>query len=231
MDPQAAKLPMPPEDVGVLVRLYRDAMGWTQETLAELSGLTVRTIQRVEAGQPSSLDTRRAIARGFEIPDLDVFAKPMPFPTEEELKERKAAFDRDHMVLDLQEVDGRQLVAMLMGGRRFGAITPGSTAELPRQADDAFAPIVDFLRECLDVVDDASSVQMLSYGDALDELIVALRATKHCLCAAQRSTGITSKTWTDPTPMPIDITYVVAAPVERRPSKLVVPRKIGHVSL
>ena len=55
-------------------------MGWSQETLAELSGLTVRTIQRVEAGQTSSLDTRRALARGFEIPDTDVFLKSRPLP-------------------------------------------------------------------------------------------------------------------------------------------------------
>ena len=29
--------------------------GWSQEQLAELSGLSVRTIQRVKRGQPASL--------------------------------------------------------------------------------------------------------------------------------------------------------------------------------
>ncbi len=62
-----AKPPMTPAEVGFLVDVHRDAMEWSQETLVELSGLTVRTIQRVEAGQPSRLDTRRAIARGFKI--------------------------------------------------------------------------------------------------------------------------------------------------------------------
>jgi len=40
------------------IKLMRGIMEWPQETLEELSGLTVRTIQRVEAGQPSSIDTR-----------------------------------------------------------------------------------------------------------------------------------------------------------------------------
>jgi transcriptional regulator with XRE-family HTH domain len=92
------KPPMTPGEVGLLVKLYREAMEWSQETLAELSGLTVRTIQRVEAAQPSSLDTRRALARGFQIPDLDVFSKPNPFPTPEELEQQKADFDRQYGV-------------------------------------------------------------------------------------------------------------------------------------
>jgi transcriptional regulator with XRE-family HTH domain len=69
------------EQVAILVKLYRDGLVWSQETLAEISGLTVRTIQRVEAGEPSSLDTRRAIARAMKILDMDIFMKPWPFTT------------------------------------------------------------------------------------------------------------------------------------------------------
>jgi transcriptional regulator with XRE-family HTH domain len=108
------KPPMTPPEVGFLVKRYRDAMEWSQETLAELSRLTVRTIQRVEAGQPSNLDTRRALARGFQIPDLDVFSKPNPFPTSEELEKQKADFDRQYLVLDAHIADGRTIMAMLI---------------------------------------------------------------------------------------------------------------------
>jgi transcriptional regulator with XRE-family HTH domain len=203
-------------------------MGWSQETLAELSGLTARTIQRVEAGQPSSLDTRRAIARGFQIPDLDVFSKPMPFPTAEELEEQKAAFDRDHLVLDAQVVDGRKVVAMLIDSGGFHAIGPGSAVELSPAAQDAFATILDYVRDCMDVADVAPRSEMLGYGDDLNEFIVSLRAAGHCLCAARRSTSITNEAWTNPTPMPVDILYLVTAPVDAPPSKLVVPRKLGR---
>jgi DNA-binding XRE family transcriptional regulator len=61
------------DDLAFLIRVLRQASEWPQETLAELSGLTVRTIQHGEKGDPSSLDTRRALARGFGYEDLDVF--------------------------------------------------------------------------------------------------------------------------------------------------------------
>lgn len=222
--------PMTPEEVGLLVRLYRQAMEWTQETLAELSGLTVRTVQRVEAGQPSSHDTRRALARGFRIPNLDAFSQPMPFPTEEKLQEQKAAFDRDYVVLDAERVDGRRLVSMLVDGGDYAAISGGSTIDLVRAAQDAFAGILDFARDCMDVADVASRTEMLGYGDTLDELIGELGTAGFCLCAAQRRVSITGKDWADPTPLPLALTYLVAAPTEAPPARMAVPRAIGQAS-
>lgn len=78
--------PLSPMEIGVFVRARREANGWSQETLAELSGLSARTIQRVEDGQPSSVDTRRALARGFEFPDIDFFIKAMPEPDELQIR-------------------------------------------------------------------------------------------------------------------------------------------------
>lgn len=226
--PLSAKAPMTPVEIGFLIRVYREAMDWSQETLAELSGLTVRTIQRVEAGQSSSLDTRRAIARGFQIPDLDAFSKPMPFPTAEEVQERRAAFDREHIVVDAEVVDGRKVIAMLLDGTGYAAISAGSTAELPRAAQDAFAPILDYTRDCMDVADVASRTDMLAFSDGLDELIAELLKPGYGLCAARRSTSMTNKSWVDPTPIPFDITYLVAAPSDAPPSKFALPRKLGQ---
>jgi transcriptional regulator with XRE-family HTH domain len=50
----------------VLIRKLRLQRGWSQEQLAELTGLSVRTIQRVERGYPPSLETRNALAAVFE---------------------------------------------------------------------------------------------------------------------------------------------------------------------
>jgi transcriptional regulator with XRE-family HTH domain len=78
--------PLNPAEVGIFVRARRDANGWSQETLAELAGLNIRTIQRVEDGQPSSVDTKRALARAFDFADIDFFAKPMPVPDEVQIR-------------------------------------------------------------------------------------------------------------------------------------------------
>lgn len=45
-------------------RLHR---GWTQQQLAELSNLSVRTIARLENGQPPSLESLNALAAVFEV--------------------------------------------------------------------------------------------------------------------------------------------------------------------
>lgn len=232
MDAQTkTKLPMTPAEIALLTKVYREAMSWSQETLAELSGLTVRTIQRVEAGQSSSLDTRRAIARGFEIPDLDIFSKSSPFPTQKELEQQKAEFDRKHMMLDATVADGRTIVATLSDQQGYGVISPGSTIELPHAVQDTFASILDFARDCMDVADVASRREMLRYGDQLEELITELRSSRFCLCMAVRQTAITNKSWSDPTPLDVGIVYLVAAPADTPPAKIVVPRKLGCASL
>lgn len=112
MHEKQAKPPMTPAEIGFHVRVYRDNMGRSQETLAELSGLNVRTIQRVEAGLPANLHTRRAIARGFEIPDLGVFDKPKPLPSPQELDQHKAEFDRKYLAPDATLVDGSKKKAL-----------------------------------------------------------------------------------------------------------------------
>lgn len=50
----------------------RKRKSWTQEKLADESGLSVRTIQRIESGEDASLETIRVIAQalGVEISDL-----------------------------------------------------------------------------------------------------------------------------------------------------------------
>lgn len=45
--------------------------GWSQEQLAELSGLSTRTIQRIEGGQTPSPETMKALGAVFGINFLD----------------------------------------------------------------------------------------------------------------------------------------------------------------
>lgn len=49
------------------VQKLRLKRGWSQQQLAELSGLSVRTIQRMEGGQPASTETLKSLASVFEI--------------------------------------------------------------------------------------------------------------------------------------------------------------------
>ena len=51
----------------MIIRKLRLQNGWSQEQLAEMCGLSVRTIQRAERGQTSSTETLKAIAAVFEV--------------------------------------------------------------------------------------------------------------------------------------------------------------------
>jgi transcriptional regulator with XRE-family HTH domain len=59
----------------MIVRKLRLRNGWSQEQLAEMTGLSVRTIQRIERGQPASLESQKALAAVFEV-DITTFQPP-----------------------------------------------------------------------------------------------------------------------------------------------------------
>lgn len=72
----------------MIVRKLRLQRGWSQEQLADLSGLSVRTIQRIERGQKAGLESIKSLAAVFEIdysnlaPEIEM--KPAETITSEE---------------------------------------------------------------------------------------------------------------------------------------------------
>lgn len=51
----------------MIVRNLRNKRNWSQEHLATMCGLSIRTIQRVESGQSASLETLKSLASVFDI--------------------------------------------------------------------------------------------------------------------------------------------------------------------
>lgn len=51
----------------MMIRKLRLQRAWSQEQLAEFSGLSIRTVQRVEQGQAASLETLKSLAAVFEV--------------------------------------------------------------------------------------------------------------------------------------------------------------------
>ena len=61
------------------LRELRTARQWSQEQLASLSGLNLRTIQRLESGAKISMESLRALAAVFEVPaDSLLMGDPAP---------------------------------------------------------------------------------------------------------------------------------------------------------
>src|SRR6516162_6769476 len=87
-------------------------------TTAELAEVTQRTIQRVENAEPSSLDTRRGLAKAFGFKDLDIFEKPWPRLDPEKLKAEMA---ESVAVVITRVREGRTLRTMFEGSSAFAA--------------------------------------------------------------------------------------------------------------
>ena len=71
------------ESLPMHVQKLRLQRGWSQEQLADLSGLSGRTIQRIERGQPASLETLKALGAAFnvDVSDLQEPQSDMPITT------------------------------------------------------------------------------------------------------------------------------------------------------
>jgi transcriptional regulator with XRE-family HTH domain len=57
------------------VRDLRQSRGWTQDQLAEFSGLSIRTIQRIEQGHRAGFESLKSLAATFEI-DWNLLKEP-----------------------------------------------------------------------------------------------------------------------------------------------------------
>ena len=49
------------------IKRWREERHWSQEHLAELAGIGLRTVQRIENGEPASRDSLMALAAAFNV--------------------------------------------------------------------------------------------------------------------------------------------------------------------
>lgn len=68
----------------MLVQKLRLQRGWSQEQLAELAGLSVRTVQRIERGARANPESLKAIGAVFEV-DFHRLQEPQMTPGQDTL--------------------------------------------------------------------------------------------------------------------------------------------------
>lgn len=59
------------------VQKMRLQHGWSQQQLADASGLSVRTVQRIEAGFPASTESLKSLAAVFEVDFSSLQPEPL----------------------------------------------------------------------------------------------------------------------------------------------------------
>jgi transcriptional regulator with XRE-family HTH domain len=214
-----------PAELAVYIKLFRETRKWSQEQLAAISSLNVRTIQRVEQGLSASLDTRRALANAFEFEDIDALNKPFTIPSEEEFQAAKEKFDGEHVTLmAIPLTTGKQL-AKLAETCTMDLSEPAF--ELPRDADETFAALVDYFRDYRDCADVYSETQKFEVYDEMQSHIDALKTLGVSLRYAERRMQVKWGSGADSKPMPVNVLYVVGFPLGKEPEQFATPKSGG----
>jgi DNA-binding XRE family transcriptional regulator len=60
------------QEFATALKFLRQSRKWSQEQLAEISGLSTRTIQRAEQGVSSGLAMRAAVIHAFSLENFDI---------------------------------------------------------------------------------------------------------------------------------------------------------------
>ncbi len=214
-----------PLELAAVVRAFRDMRGWSQEQLAGISGLSARTVQRVEQGVPSSLDARRALANAFGCEDIDAFNKPYVIPTSEEAAAAKERFEKEHVTLKVERVEtGKQLARLAQDCDACMFSEGVDLSTLSSAAEEQFALVSDYCRDYGDCADMYSATDRLAVYEELGAYLSALATAGVCLVAASRAVTFKSE---DSVPgHRMAILYVVAYPKEGAPEHIAVQRQV-----
>lgn len=159
-------------ELALISRLYRDTNKLTQETLAELAKISLRTIQRVENSERSDPHTRRALARVFEAKDIDAFNKPQLIPTIEQIRQKYEQLEKNTITKSLEKVSsGRQLRELV---DKTMACAFDQLSELTKDAEQVFAEIQDYIRDYACIKSEFPATEKLKVNQAFQQMIDSL---------------------------------------------------------
>ncbi|MES2948160.1 MAG: helix-turn-helix domain-containing protein [Pseudomonadota bacterium] len=208
------------QEFAFCIKFFRELRKWSQEQLSAISGLTTRTIQRVENGEKSSIDTRRALARAFGLEDIDAFNKPISIPDVEEQKAQQEQFARDHATLKALPLRTGKELAKLAEVTMLDLFS--QAVDLPRNADMHFAALADYFHEYRDCKELYSEVGKFEVHDAFDVHIEALKAMNFSLCYATRKVVFKSEPGFEP--FKAEALYVVACHRGQELTEFAIPK-------
>ncbi|MDR9839686.1 MULTISPECIES: helix-turn-helix domain-containing protein [Herbaspirillum] len=212
------------EELATFIKFFRELRHWSQEQLGEISGLSVRTIQRIETGEASSPESRRALARAFEFEDIDALNKSFLISSPEELAAEKEKFDRDHVTLTaLPLTTGKQL-AQLAETCAMDFIEAAYDAS--REVERVLADLTDYFREYRESYELYAQADKFDVYDEMQTKIDSLKSLGMSLRYARRRMAVTFG-MEGAKPVPVEAAYIVGFPLGKEPESFATPKEAG----
>jgi transcriptional regulator with XRE-family HTH domain len=204
--------------------MFREGRQWSQDTLSALTKLSLRTIQRVESGEPSSAETRRALALAFELEDIDIFNRPFKVPDPKQIEAEMEKFKRENVTLEAHPVRTGQELVQLFESAQMDYSNPNIV--LTGAAAEAYAGLVDYLRDHRDCADLMIQTEKLVAYDDIQNYLDALHKAGFSICCARRDTKLVGRDWKDKTPWPVSILYLIVCPKGSEAKMVFAPRQV-----
>lgn len=152
-----------------IVIFMREQKMWTQETLAEISKVNIRTIQRLENAEPTTVDTRRALARAFEYEDIDVFNSDTFIHDFLKWGEEVKRFTEDTIEKSLENIcSGRKIRELIETNEAFAF---HQLHNLSAEAEEVMAEFQDYVKDYSFIHDVYSAVEKLDINEEFQKLL------------------------------------------------------------
>jgi transcriptional regulator with XRE-family HTH domain len=229
------QLSLDPKMLGFWVKCVREASNWSQEAVAASARLDVRTIQRVEAGKPINLQSRRSLAQGLGYDDLDVFQSAKFIESVQEILHTIQAKNAenyykqfpDSVRVEAFRVESASDLETIL---QSNAYSFNSNSKLPSEVRKIAATMFDYLQDLGDIFGDISYSDKLTFLDELQDFLNQLQRLGAISFYAKRTTSIAGSNWANKTPMRIDIAYLVVVPDKTDMREMIVSKRIAFAA-
>ena len=175
--------------LGENVKRLREQRAWTQEHLAHVAGITARTVQRIEQGDPASADSLMGLAQALDV-SLD------------DLRRSPADEAAAHAVAELKKIEERYVIVRLDRIQRASSLTACLSGADAFQVDrvelnnddeeDAVAEIDGFLRDGIDGWSECGASERRELERDLQRMIENLHSLGFVVAAGQRQSRLRS---------------------------------------
>ena len=151
-----------------IVIQLRKMKNLTQEHLAELSEVNVRTIQRLEKTGAYSPETLRAVAEAFDV-DCQVILAIANLPA----GEQNAEIEKKYLRVRLVEVTNGKMLTDKIG--TVNMLQPDYPPDLDKAQATATGELLDFMSDYLDIKSDLSPSENISQEGYFTDYLQNLR--------------------------------------------------------
>jgi transcriptional regulator with XRE-family HTH domain len=163
--------PPEPQVIAAVVKELRTHLGWKQFALAHEAGVTVRTIERLEAGERMSDETLNKVAKALKFPE-GAFTQPSYCPSDDELAAMVKKNKEDYTHTPLHDLSGPRDLENILSANAY--LVDGS--QVNDDLADRVAGIKDYVQDAGDIFDDTSHTNQLTFCRELLSMIRDIEA-------------------------------------------------------